>query len=199
MSDSGEISHRIVGALQDRYLVDLRLQGPREVCLCGYVLGAGNKWVLLAQTPTGGVPDGFVAIRRREIAILRRSERADAATMESTGHLLPSYGTALPDLDGTAALMRALASRFPLVGIGRDVLRPKGYAVGAFLANDGGRFWYLPVSANAVWGRKMRGIRPREISRIVVGDTYLTELALAAGPVPPASRHHPWTEPGGIQ
>lgn len=168
-------------------------QGPAD----GFLLGAGEAWVLLAVLDPSLRPDGFLALRRDDLEAVRDPAprahlvRGALATWSRT---LPEID-ALP-LDTLPGLLAAVARRWPLVHLFRQGPAAPGYTLGQYLGHQDDTGWLLPVDADdAEYGLRPLPVPLTAVSRVRFGDFFSCTLSrVAAGVLVPEPEDAPSEE-----
>ena len=145
----------------------------------GFVVGVGTKWLLLRREVDGGHPDGFIAVRLRDVKRVRRDRSFSTRVAES----LASWPPVLPPgvvLDSTAGLLSSAGATRLLIGIEREALLDGAMWVGQFVAVDDKRLWMNELDTKARWRKKQRGYRLKDITTVQFDGRYLASLELAA-------------------
>lgn len=170
---------KIEQALAEQRLVriDRRLEfADRED---GFVVAVGAKWLLLHREVDGGHPDGYLAMRLRDI----RAVRNDKSFASTAARALPSWPPLAPsgiDLDSTAQLLASIGADDRLFGVEKERERSALW-IGRLERLDDNKLWLHEVNPKAKWGKKPVGYKFGDITAVVFGDRYLRTLELAAG------------------
>lgn len=172
------VRERLERALAERQLVriDRRLDfADRED---GFVVALGTKWLLLNRVVDGGHPDGFLAMRRRDVRSVTR-DRSFATTVAQT---LPSWPPTAPvgiDLDSTAGLLASLEGVDGLIGVEKQRER-RALWIGRLAGVDGKRLTLRELDTRARWRKKPTVYKLGELTSVQFGDRYIASLELAA-------------------
>lgn len=154
----------------------------------GYVVGSGKKWVLLSMIDDRARPDGFSAIRRRDIrkvSRVRGTERFVRRALELDDHWPPAVAPRDIDLSSTRDVVAGLAALYPLIAVLIEKQDPDACFIGRPQEYVDDAFFLREVTPNAEWrGPHHRDWSRwcfRELTRIDVGGGYESALAKVAG------------------
>jgi hypothetical protein len=184
------VEARLANAAAEVHLVRVR-RAPGWDRREGYVVGIGSKWVVLSMIDDRARPDGFSAVRRRDITSVKRARGSEGfirRTLELDEHWPPATVPGEVDLGRTRGVIEGLTAAFPLIClmIEREdsnvafIGRPQTYSEKTLYMRE--------VTPNAEW----RGARRRdwsrwsfgELTRIDAGGGYEAALFRVAGEPP---------------
>ncbi|WP_065965074.1 hypothetical protein [Curtobacterium sp. UCD-KPL2560] len=181
-----EIRRRLDEAVGTDHAVRVVRRTERGSRYCGFVLAVGAKWVLMAQLTDGGVFDGLIAFRLREV---HRVE-PDTTFAGRAARLRPEWPPSSLardgiDLDTTAGVLRTIADEGELIGIQTN---ERSGALWIGLLDEVTRRWvYLhEVRADATWNDEPLGYRLGRIDTVETGGQYIRGLASVVGAGPTA-------------
>ncbi|NHC44916.1 hypothetical protein [Motilibacter aurantiacus] len=184
--DPGDVEGRLRSALAAQQLV--RLWRPRldSHHLQGYVAGLGRRWVLLTVLGPGYEPDGWTAVRRKDVIRVRKAPASELVrrSLELRAMWPPPRPAQPVDLDSRRRLLATAAMAYPLVTIApekrwRDVVyigRPRR------ITRDG--LHLQQVGPDGVWDTEPTVHPLRHITAVQFGGAYENVLLLVAGPAP---------------
>lgn len=175
---SNPILEKLERALNSHLLVCVERKLPFADSEDGFVVAIGSKWMLLQRVADGGNPDGYVAMRVKDVRRVRR-DRSFAPTV---ARALPSWPPVAPKgirLDDTSALLGSVATCSPLFGIEKQRER-RAVWIGQLDRIADKKLWLLELNTKAKWLKKPEAHRFNEITSVAFGDRYLSSLALAA-------------------
>lgn len=152
--------------------------------LDGYVVGVGQRWVLLAECRELTV-DGFTAVRLRDLRSVVTAPGADVSR-----RVLEQHGTWPPvaptiTLDRTRDLVRDAYAHAGLVALHVEHDDPGVAFVGAPTHSDDSWLVLDEVTPQGVRDGGRSRWRYREITRVGFAGLYETSLLAVAGPMPP--------------
>ena len=145
----------------------------------GFVVAVGAKWLLLNCVVDGGHPDGFLAMRVRDV----RAVRKDRSFARKVARALPSWPPVAPSnvlLDSTSELLGSIGSDHRLFGVEKQRER-RAMWIGRLESLDEKKAWLLELDTKARWRKKTTGYKLGAITSVMFGDRYLASLELAAG------------------
>lgn len=159
-------------------------QGPRD----GFLLGAGQDWVLLGVLDAALRPDGYMALRREDLEAVRDPApraalvRGALATWSRQPPPLP----AVP-LDHLPELLAAAARLWPIVHLFRNGPKAPGQTLGQYLGQHADTAWILPIDPeDAEVGERPLPVPLSAVTRVRFGDAFSQTLArVAAGVLVP--------------
>jgi hypothetical protein len=130
----------------------------------------------------GGYPDGYVAIRLRDVVAWRVAEESFESKFAKT---LPSWPPVVPhagvDLSSAKTLLETLASGEELFGIEQERRFPGTIWIGRRDAVVGKWIYLLEVKADGTWNSVPRGYKCNRVTKVSIGSHYMTALAQFAG------------------
>ncbi|WP_409483083.1 hypothetical protein [Arsenicicoccus dermatophilus] len=174
--------HRVRAKLQDAMAeqVCLDLDLPDDTTK-GYCVGVGRRWALVRVAAPW--PDGLVAVRLRHLERIRHEDHQSverfAFEREGAWPPLPVEGI---DLDRTEGLVTDLAERFPLLGIEVAGATDQLF-VGAPVLLAEGTLMLQELTTEPAW-EALSTWRLRDLTRLTVGDRYLSLMDELAPPRP---------------
>ncbi len=145
----------------------------------GFVVAIGATWLLLNRVVDGGHPDGFLAMRVRDV----RAVRKDRSFARKVARALPSWPPVAPStvlLDNTRELLGSIGSDHRLFGVEKQRER-RAMWIGQLESLGEKRAWLHELDTKARWRKKPVGYKLSAITSVMFGDRYLASLALAAG------------------
>lgn len=142
----------------------------------GFVVGLGDKWVLIARTMDGGYSDGLIAIRVRDVSALAKDRSFETEFAVTQAQPAPADLAAI-DLDRTEKVIATMSSLASLVAIERERVRTGCIWIGKYVGKRGKWFGLLEVRPNASWHRKPRGYRLGDVTTVSINSHYLIALA----------------------
>jgi hypothetical protein len=191
MGLSAEVAQQISDAVESQSLVRIRRSPRNADTVGGFPLVVGAKWVLVAQTVAGGFFDGLVAVRMKEIVAVQADSTFETR-FARTQPEWPPLAPAAIDLSGTATVVRDLARTWPLIAVEQEGQRNSAMiAIGVVDHVDDGWLLLRELRPDATWRRRPRSYRLKSITKIVVGDRYLTALSAIAGRATTDAREQP--------
>jgi hypothetical protein len=176
---SSSTRRKLERALADRRLVriDRRLRfADRED---GFVVAVGAKWLLLQREVDGGHPDGYLAMRLRDV----RAVRKDRSFASKAARALPTWPPLPPaaiELDSTAELLASVGADERLFGVEKERERSALW-IGRLDRIDEKKLWLRQLDPKAKWHTKPVGYKFGDITAVTFGDRYTRTLELAAG------------------
>ncbi|RHA40985.1 hypothetical protein [Cellulomonas rhizosphaerae] len=176
------VRRKLEASFGTQSLVRIERRPKRADRVDGFVVGLGRKWVLVAATMDGGYFDGFVAIRIRDIARVRR-DRSFEGRVSRTQPEWPPTAPGAVELDSTKGMLRTLAATSPLIGIQKERERSALW-IGQLVEIDRGWLALHEVRPDATWQKRPRWYKLRAITHAQVGSHYLTGLTAVAGAAP---------------
>lgn len=178
MTRPPDLRRKLDAAHADQRLVRIERRLRHSDPISGFVVSVGRKWVLVAVTMDGGFPDGWAAVRVKDIHRVRRDRSFEGAFART----LPDWPPQQPgkvDLDTTKAMLRTLAATAPLIGIEKERER-RALWIGKLLRIERGWVRLHEVGVDASWYRR-RWYRVRAITKATVENHYLRGLIAVAG------------------
>jgi len=166
-------------ALSDQRLVRIERRLDFADREDGFVVAIGAQWLLLNRVVDGGHPDGFLAMRVRDV----RAVRKDRSFARKVARALPSWPPVAPSsvlLDSTTELLASIGSDHRLFGIEKQRER-RAMWIGQLERLDEKKAWLHELDTKAKWRKKTVGYKLGAITSVIFGDRYLASLALAAG------------------
>lgn len=181
MARSG-VARALEHACGSEALVRIRRTPKNADAIDGFVVGAGAKWLLLAQISDGGYFDGYVAIRRGDIAKVAAKENSFEGRFSRTQLEWPPRPPAGVDLDNTAGLVASLGAAWPLIGIEQERrFKSAMQWIGTVDEVADGWLWLREARPDATWSAEPLGYKLGRITKVEVGDRYKLALAATAG------------------
>ncbi|GAC1361691.1 MAG: hypothetical protein NVSMB32_01000 [Actinomycetota bacterium] len=157
----------------------------------GFVVGLGERWLLLQVLNPAMFLEGFAALRLRDVARIeaRGPESVAVRALQLHGEV-PS--TAIPplDLDSTAALLATAAALSPLVTIFVEDDYPDACFIGKVVRIGKKRVRLQEIDPEARWWRG-RKWRLADISQVQIGGRYESALYEVGGDPTPSDRSRP--------
>lgn len=148
----------------------------------GYLVGVGERFILLHHLDDALDLDGYQALRIKHITgfeteFPRRAfyERALELKQQS---VRPPEGV---ELDSAPELLRSLDERFPLLVIQREVVYPDACEVGRIRALFKKEYLLHWMNPDATWEADDRRFRYSDVTRVECAGRYETTLALVSG------------------
>jgi hypothetical protein len=150
----------------------------------GFVVAVGAKWLLLRRAVDGGHPDGFIAMRLRDVKSVSRDHSFSSSVARSLASWPPTAPSGVR-LDSTAELLASVGADGQLVGIERESLRSALW-IGQVVEVKNKRLWMHELDTKARRSKKAAAYALKDITCVMFGDRYLGSLALAASERQPA-------------
>lgn len=172
------IHRKLAGSLATQSLVRIERRPRRADRISGFVVGLGNKWVLIAATMHGGYFDGYEALRIRDITHVRR-DRSFEGTFARTQPEWPPAAPGEIELDSTKGMLQTLARTAPLIGIQKQRERSALW-IGELVDVKRGWVALHEVRPDATWHKRPLWYELSAITQASVGDRYLTGLSSVA-------------------
>lgn len=154
----------------------------------GFVVAIGETWVLIRQADGNLGPDGWTALRVRDIDSIDKlgqpgDDDVEHRVFDALGEWPPSVPPAclIDDLASVIATSRQVS---PIVAVHREASRPDALWVGAVAAVDGDSLVLKGLSSQAVWENSPNNFDADDVTRIEFGTRYLANLALVMGDIP---------------
>jgi len=145
----------------------------------GIVVAIGSRWLLLHRVVDGGHPDGYLAMRVKDVRAIRK----DRSFARKVARALPSWPPVAPShvlLDSTGELLSSVGEHHRLFGIEKQHER-RAMWIGQLEGLDLKKAWLHELDTRAKWRKKPVGYKLGAITSVMFGDRYLASLALAAG------------------
>ena len=142
----------------------------------GFIVAVGEKWALIQATTGGGYFDGFVAIRVRDVVMVKR----DASFEGRFAQTQPEWPPGAPagvDLDRTKRLIESMARLAPIIGIEQEHRAPGTQWIGVPVGYDRRRLILHEVRPDATWREEPFAFKFRRITRVEIGNHYKKALA----------------------
>lgn len=194
MASLKKIRARLEAAQQSETLIRLNRVSRPDQRFDGFVVGVGQKWVLIARTMNGGFFDGYAAIRLREVRRVRKDRSFEPAFARTQPEWPPRPPVDRPviDLDTTSGMLATFLTPDALLSIERD----KKYDVlWVGVPNEliDRQLYLWEVRSDASWHDAPLGYPIGSITVVCTDDHYLRGLAVVAGPAPVEEMSHHWT------
>jgi hypothetical protein len=180
------LRRRLRKAQRRRDLVTLpRRHDGQDPPVEGFVVGSSKAWVLLARVSDGLEPDGWTAVRVKDLRGLR--VRPGAAGL--TGRALKARGQWPPvaprrvDLSEVAALVRSVDARTPLFTVHVERDRPDALWLGVADRLTRRALRLRTVGPRAKWAGH-QDFWLKDLTRIDFGTTYAEAVHLVGGDAP---------------
>lgn len=145
----------------------------------GVIIALGRKWLLLHRVVDGGHPDGYLAMRVRDV----KAVHDDKSFASKAAKALPSWPPFAPpgiSLESTAELLASIGADQRIFGVQKERERSALW-IGRLAGLDEKKVWLHEVNPKAKWGKNPVGYKFGDISAVTFGDRYLRTLELAAG------------------
>ena len=180
---STEIAATLSAAMAERRLVRLTTRFDRWG-VCGYVVGMGPGFVMVAIVSDRIWFDGFECFRRPDIVAVE-----DDPYAEFHETALARRGETLPDappvsLASIEELLTTAARAFPLVTIHIEEIDPDVCYIGRVCEIAGGELVMRDVTPAAKWATELDRYATVDITRVAFGGGYEDALALVANEPP---------------
>lgn len=184
MATRHDIEEHLAAARATQTLVRLMRSLRNADSVAGFVVGIGERSVLLTQIADGGYFDGLVAVRMRDIV----SVNPDSTFEGQFARTQPQWPPRAPNaigLDTTSGPITSLAAISPLIGIEQeDHFTSTMQWIGTVTEVSDGWLWLREVRPDATWHEQPLGYKLDRITKIEVVDRYLSALAAVAGDPP---------------
>jgi hypothetical protein len=168
---------KLATALSERTLVRVEREIDEGWC-DAYVVALGDGWVLLAVVGHGIRPNGYEAIRLRDIT--KFLERAPHATFVEAALARKKIKRPEPlniDITDAASILGGVP-QYPLVSIHREVADAEVCHIGRVSSLTKKSVFLLEVTPDATWEAEPTPYALSEITKIGFGDPYSEALAL---------------------
>ncbi|WP_143022240.1 hypothetical protein [Nonomuraea maritima] len=155
--------------------------------LDAYVVGVGDKWVLLNTVSDALRLDGYSAVRLRDIEHATHSGWKGAMTAHRAIALRGEHFQPLPsiDLDSTKGLIKTLTTAFPLIGVYIEKIDPDVCHIGRARGITGKKRLRLQeIGPAADWAHTCSTNKTADITRFDVGSGYIEALHAVGGDPP---------------
>ncbi|GAB3679027.1 hypothetical protein [Angustibacter aerolatus] len=184
--DEPTVRRRLQRAARKHTLVRVRRWTPESDRITGYVVGVGSAWFVLAVQTDGSRPDGWIALRVRDVSSVRvrsRGDTIDEKSLRARGEWPPAPPHHL-ELDGVRGVLRTASRSAPLVTVLVEWDEPDRCWIGA-VERIGKRVLSLrEVDPGGRWKRHRSKFDLEDVTRVDWGDAYNEALLLVAGPPP---------------
>lgn len=177
---STAIRRKLSAAADSTSLVRIERSPRHADRLYGFVVGIGNKWVLVAKTMDGGYFDGYAAIRLRDVRRVTRDRSFASAFARTQPEWPPTPPPGGIDLDSTKGMLRTLGATAPLLGIEKERERSATW-IGTFVGLSHGAVGLHEVHPDASWYEQPLWYERRAVTMASVGTHYLTGRTAVAG------------------
>ncbi|MFS8069005.1 MAG: hypothetical protein ACMG6S_21805 [Byssovorax sp.] len=148
----------------------------------GYLVGVGERFILLHHLDDGFDLDGYQALRIKHITGLE-TDFSRKAFYERALELKHESARA-PErivLDSAPELLRSIDERFPLLVIHREAIYLDECEVGRIRALFKKQYLLHWINPNATWEVDNRYFRYADVTRVEFAGRYLGTLALVSG------------------
>lgn len=177
---------RLERARDDQVVVTVERDLRYAARVDGFVVDVGRRWVLLQGALDSGRPDGWTAVRVKDVTKVKR--RPDHFSNE-IARSLPSWPPAPPweiDLETRTGMLRSFASGGRLAELYCDDRSDTFWCVSI---HEVRRRWFVvqDVTPAATWNDPSE-FRKSDVTRVDVGTDYLTALESVTPPEPPLTR-----------
>lgn len=183
---SREVRSTLHAAEEDWALVRLHRSIRRSDDIEGFVVGVGDKWVLLALLDDLLILNGYVAVRLDDVEKVRRRGGPDSMV----GRALASRGQWPPvradvRLDGkTTELLQSAAEQWPVVTLHLEHEDPTDCFVGRPVDYTTRSVDWLDISPEAEWCDNVVKHPLSQVTRVDFGGLYEEALVAVGGPPP---------------
>lgn len=188
MASKARVSQQVSKALDSMKFVRVVTSPRNAEPIHGFILGVGAKWVLIRKIGDGGYLDeGLIAIRLRDIVSAKKYSSFEGRFAQTR----PEWPPLAPpdiDLDTTVALIRSMSTLSPLIGIEQERRYDEPMRWIGIVA-DIARGWLClhEVRPDASWHERPLWYKLSRITKVAIGDRYLTALAAIADTHPPTA------------
>lgn len=151
----------------------------------GFVVGIGEKWVLLAELDPNIDLNGFCAVRRADITKVSVRGGSDSfvpRALQARGQWPPQ--PAAVNLDDVSELIRTAADLAPLVTLHIEADNPDVCFIGRPARVTIRNLHLLDIDPQAQWSHRTRKFRHASLTRVEFGGRYEEALVLVGGPAP---------------
>jgi hypothetical protein len=181
-------SRRLERSLAESAFVRVLRRGRRLEPTDGVVVGIGRRWLVVAADVDAGLAH-IAMLRRRDVRALQPMPHSGFTqrAWQVEGHWPPPRIPEL-DLDGTGAMLRSIATSFPLLGLHYEYDDPNACFFGSPRRHRRGRVDLQLIDPSAEWDTLPYTLRHREISKVEVGSAYARRLLEIGGPPPPLAQ-----------
>jgi hypothetical protein len=183
----GVLHDRLRDAQEAQELVWVKRTGRGWDRREGYILQIGPTWLLMATPDDRVRPDGYSALRVRDVAAVTRGKNHDRLfrrSMELHGDWPPQRPDGVLDLTDTGGLVRSLSALFPLVSLFTEEVRPTVCFIGSVTRVTDRAVYTIDVTTQGEWETTATRRKLREVTRVDVGGGYERALAEVAGARP---------------
>ena len=179
------VGARLAHAQQHRLLVTVRRWIPDADRLDGFVVGIGQKWVVVQRLTDRITFDGWYVIRLKDIQAVSLDPDPDCfeVTALKVRALWPPTAPGV-DLDDVVGLLTSASSAAAMLSVFDEFARPDVCWIGVVTSVDGSTLRLLEVTTRGGWARRPRTFDPADVTRLDFGGGYEEALGLVAGPPP---------------
>lgn len=180
--DRAKVLRRLRRALEEKAPVRIRRRYDADP-IDGFVVGVGRRWVAVARLSDGMDPDGHDLVRIkdiRKVGIGNGSAVLGERVLKARDHW-PLTGPVVR-LDSLDEVLEGAGRGGALVAVHAERRSPDRFWVGRLAGRDeDGGVLLDGLDAAAEWeGDEPHTFRPKELTRLTVGDAYVAALALVA-------------------
>jgi hypothetical protein len=177
---STEIATALAAAMAERRLVRLTTRYD-EFAVCGYVVGIGPRFVMVAVVNDRVWLDGFECFRRPDIIAIDDDAYAafHEAALALRGEVVPQAPSV--SLTSIEELLKTAGHAFRLITIHCEEVDPEVCHIGHFQKIAGGQLFMREITPAAEWEPELEQYPTAEITRVAFGADYEGALSLVAG------------------
>jgi hypothetical protein len=183
--DKKSIRERLELALREQFPVRVFRWIPDAYAPQGFVVGLGTKWVAIAWLSDALVQEGWELVRLKDIQSvkLERDEAPIEIRVLKARQAWPPPALDV-SLDGIRPLLDSIRLKSKVVGIHLE-FGDSSFWIGDVVDVSDSTFRLRILTTSAEWKSKLRTFDSDDVTRVTIGDAYLTSLYLVAGEPPP--------------
>jgi len=148
----------------------------------GFVVGIGERWVLLNVFDPDMFLDGYAALRLGDIKRVERRGGPDSFPLRALRHFgqFPSVPDGV-DLDTIEGPLASLGTKYPLLIIHVEQLDPRICYVGKLVSTSKRSLRLFEINPDATWDEKPTKWALKEVRRVEAGSRYAEALHAVGG------------------